>query len=110
MSQTAEERVQAFRDAINSTPELQAKFTADGDWQEIAAAAGHEVTEDDINAYIAARPNDGLSDFELTFVTGGGALAAVCGPLTPFAPIPMLLVGGFVVFACFYCLGSKGKA
>tara|TARA_B100000029_G_scaffold497234_1_gene564583 strand:- start:101 stop:268 length:168 start_codon:yes stop_codon:yes gene_type:complete len=45
MSQTGEERVQAFRDAVNACPELQAKVTAeDADWVEIAQAAGHEIT------------------------------------------------------------------
>ena len=51
MSQTGEERVQAFRDAVNASPELQAKVTAeDADWIEIAKAAGHEITAEEIQA------------------------------------------------------------
>ena len=59
MSQTAEERVQAFRDAVNASPELQAKVTAeDADWIEIAKAAGHEITGEESQAYIAVHERD----------------------------------------------------
>ena len=72
MSQTGEERVQAFRDAVNASPELQAKVTAeDADWVEIAQAAGHEITAEEIQAYAAAHENDELSEFELGAVAGG---------------------------------------
>ena len=64
MSQTAEERVQAFRDAVNASPELQAKVTAqDADWVEIAQAAGHELTAEEIQAYFKAHEKDELSEF-----------------------------------------------
>ena len=70
MSQIADERIQAFRDAVNASPELQAKVTAGEDWVEIAKAAGHEITAEEIKAYVAARPNDELSEFELEAVAG----------------------------------------
>ena len=73
MSQTGEERVQAFRDAVNASPELQAKVTAeDADWVEIAQAAGHEITAEEVQAYMTAHENDELSEFELEAVAGGG--------------------------------------
>ena len=73
MSQTGEERVQAFRDAVNASPELQAKVTAEeADWVEIAKAAGHEITAEEMEAYVTAHENDELSDFELEAVAGGG--------------------------------------
>ena len=72
MSQTGEERVQAFRDAVNASPELQAKVTAeDADWVEIAQAAGHEITAEEVQAYMTAHENDELSEFELEAVAGG---------------------------------------
>ena len=72
MSQTGEERVQAFRDAVNASPELQAKVTAEeADWVEIAKAAGHEITAEEVQAYMTAHENDELSEFELGAVAGG---------------------------------------
>ena len=60
MSQTGEERVQAFRDAVNASPELQAKVTAeDADWVEIAQAAGHEITAEEVEADVTAQENVG---------------------------------------------------
>ena len=74
MSQTGEERVQAFRDAVNASPELQAKVTAeDADWVEIAQAAGHEITAEEVQAYMTAHENDELSEFELEAVAGGAS-------------------------------------
>ena len=70
MSQTAEERVQTFRDAVNASPELQAKVTAGVDWMEIAQAARHEITAEEIEAYVTTHENDELSDFELEAVAG----------------------------------------
>ena len=76
MSQTGEERVQAFRDAVNASPELQAKVTAeDADWVEIAKAAGHEITAEEMEAYVTAHENDELSEFELEAVAGGWMVA-----------------------------------
>ena len=77
MSQTGEERVQAFRDAVNASPELQAKVTAeDADWVEIAQAAGHEITAEEVQAYMTAHENDELTDFELEAVAGGGCYSS----------------------------------
>ena len=61
MSQTGEERVQAFRDAVNACPELQAKVTAeDADWVEIAQAAGHEITAETKSTGIGVRRDCGV--------------------------------------------------
>lgn len=70
MRQTADERIQAFRDAVNVSPELQAKVTAGEDWVEMAKAAGYEFTAEEIHAYVAARPNSELSEFEQEAVAG----------------------------------------
>ena len=71
MSQTADERVQAFRNAVNASPELQAKVTAGEAWVEIAQAAGHEITDAEIDAYAKVHENDELSEYELEMVSGG---------------------------------------
>ena len=72
MSQTAEERVQAFRDAVNASPELQAKVgSKDADIFEIAKAAGHVFTAEEMTAYMTAHENDELSDMEMQMVSGG---------------------------------------
>ncbi|MEE3372210.1 MAG: Nif11-like leader peptide family RiPP precursor [Planctomycetota bacterium] len=70
MNQTVDERVQAFRDAVNASPELQARVVAGEDWVEIAKAAGHEITAEAIKTYIAARPHDEMSEFELEALGG----------------------------------------
>ncbi|MEE3368378.1 MAG: hypothetical protein VX346_03440 [Planctomycetota bacterium] len=63
----------SHRDAVNASPDLQAKFTAGEDWVEIAQVAGHEIMAAEIEVYAAVRPNDQLFDFELEVFTGGSS-------------------------------------
>ena len=63
-----------FRNAVNNSEEMQAQVTAGADLVELGAANGFNFTSEELNQgwQELQESDEGLTDFELEVVAGGG--------------------------------------
>ena len=63
-----------FRNAVNNSEELQQQVTAGADLVELGAANGFQFTSEELNKGWAElqESDEGLTDFEMEVVAGGG--------------------------------------